>query len=261
MKFFVLSLLLSVASNLVAADADKPMTQAQGDEMVKELRVIRQLLEAMRSRQLVETPETSAVPPPTAPTAPTAPDGKPALAKVTIDLARTIGDPKAPVTLVEFTDYQCGFCSMFHRDTFAKIKKEFVDTGMVRFASMDLPLDFHSDAFQAAKASHCAGEQNRYWEYRDLLSSRPQPFSMEVLLKLAEQVNLDKPAMRTCIASSKYDAKIKGDMREAEQANLSATPSFIVGKSTATGVEGEAVIGAYPFDYFKEALTRIKSLL
>ena len=238
----------------------KPLTVEQGDEIIRELRTIRNLLETVRSRELAGTADNPApAPRPAAPVP--SPDGKPALAKITIDPARTIGSDKAPITLVEFTDFQCGFCSMFHRQTFASIRRDFIDTGLVRFASMDLPLDFHSEAFLAAKASRCASDQSKYWEYRDLLSQRPQPFSVDTLLKMGDQVGLNQSKLRECVDSKKFDASIKTDMLQAEQANLSATPSFILGKSTASGVEGEAIVGAYPFEYFKEALTRVKAMI
>ncbi|MBC7928932.1 MAG: DsbA family protein [Bryobacteraceae bacterium] len=235
------------AAEPLAKTKSKPLTSAQGDEILTELKVIRQMLESIKSREV-------AVPGKEATNAP----GKPATALIVIDPARVLGDVKAPLTLVEFTDYQCGFCSMFHRQTFPSIKREFIDKGLVRFVSMDLPLDMHSEAFLAAKASRCALEQGKYWEYRDVLSQKPQPFSPELLLKIGQPLGLDEAKMQACISSDRLDAGVKADIRQAEQANLSATPSFVLGKSTEKGVEGEAIVGAFPFENFRDAMEALR---
>src|SRR5436309_2535217 len=85
--------------------------------------------------------------------------------------AISIGRPDAPLTLVEFADYQCPFCRQFHTAVYERLKTEFIETGKLRFVSRDLPLDFHSNAMAASVASRCAGDQDEFWQMRDTLIS------------------------------------------------------------------------------------------
>ena len=139
------TLAVGLAVGAGAADKKKTepepgITRAQADEILDELRQIRQLLEKNAAA---------------APAAPEA-GGK---VRVKIEKLPVLGDKNAPITMVEFTDYQCGFCQRFHMSTFPEIRKKFIDTGKVRFVSRDLPLDFHSNAMRAAQAARCAGDQ------------------------------------------------------------------------------------------------------
>ena len=77
------------------------------------------------------------------------------------------------MTIVEYTDYQCPFCQRFHVAAFPELKRNYIDTGKVRFFSKDLPLDFHANAMRAAQAGRCAGEQGKFWELRDVMGAEP----------------------------------------------------------------------------------------
>src|SRR6266852_9091619 len=102
-----------------------------------------------------------------------------------------LGRPDAPVTLVEFGDFQCGFCKRFHSDAYGELKRNYIDTGKVRFVSRDLPLEFHPYAMKAAEAARCAGDQQKYWELRDALYSNAAPPSEDVIKKAVETLSLD----------------------------------------------------------------------
>ena len=93
------------------------------------------------------------------------PAGDPA----TIDDDAVLGDDSATVTVIEFTDYQCPFCSRHFEQTFGQIKKNYIDTGKVKYVVRDFPLSFHSNAHKAAEAAECAGEQGKYWEMHEKL--------------------------------------------------------------------------------------------
>src|SRR5262245_10109126 len=120
-----------------------PITREQADAMLAELRAIHQLLD----RQA----------PPVMRPSPPAPTVRMAVAQGWYALGRD----DAPLTIVEFSDYQCPYCRRFHLETFPELKKNYVDTGKVRFVSRDLPLDFHPNALRAAEAARCAGDQKK----------------------------------------------------------------------------------------------------
>lgn len=180
--------------------------------------------------------------------------------KVSLPLGDTyaIGSKDAPVTLVEFTDYQCPFCSRFHKNTFSQLKKNFVDTGKVRFISRDLPLPFHKNAFGAARASRCAGEQNQYWEARHLLSSNPKNLSDQAISKYARDLQLDMDRFQACFDSKKYEAEIKRDISEANQVGITGTPGFVLGKTPKDGtMKGIKISGAQPYASFAARINKL----
>lgn len=245
-KFFVpvwvttsfLALLL-VASSAVKADG---ITQKQADAILNELKQIRQLLEKQQpllERRGVQTP---------------APDQN-----VKLQLVDTyaIGTTNAPVTLIEFTDYQCPFCSRFHTTTFPELKRKFIDTGKVRFISRDLPLEFHLNAFKAAQAARCAGDQGKYWELRDVLSSNPNNLGQDAILKYARDQQLDTKQFQTCLASDKYKAEIQKDVSDAQSVGISGTPTFLIGRTSAGGFEGIKVVGAQHLGAFEARITEL----
>src|SRR5579859_490948 len=102
-----------------------------------------------------------------------------------------LGKDDAPVTMVEFSDYQCSHCAKFHSETFQAIKKKYIESGKVRFISRDLPLVFHPWAMVAAEATRCAGDQGKYWEMRDGLMRRSNDLSPAVIEQVAQAIPLD----------------------------------------------------------------------
>jgi protein-disulfide isomerase len=124
------------------------MTAVQADQMLVELRAIRQLLERATLGTVPEPVEQHVA--------------------MLLHDAPALGRADAPLTLVEFTDYQCTYCRRFHSAAFEEIKKNLVDTGKLRYVSVDLPLPMHARAPQAAAAAHCAGEQQHFWGHADM---------------------------------------------------------------------------------------------
>lgn len=214
--------------------ADKGITKQQADEILNELRQIRQLLEKQQAGNTQPEPPTRAA--------------------VATAGAFAIGSKDAPVTMVEFTDFQCPFCYRFHVNTFAELKKNYIDTGKVRFVSRDLPLDFHPNAMQAAQAGRCAGEQGQFWPMRDRMGANPEQLDMTHLVTYAQDLKLDVDKFRSCVESGKYKAAIQTDIQEATRIGANGTPSFVIGKSAADKIEGELVIGAMPYQTFDEKL-------
>jgi protein-disulfide isomerase len=166
------------------------------------------------------------------------------------------GAANAKVALIEFSDYQCPFCGRYDADTYPQIQKEYVDTGKIKYVWRDLPLDFHKQAFKAAEAAHCAGEQGKFWEMHDHLFANQKNLAPEELPKFAEALKLDKGQFQQCIDSSRYAEEIKKDITEAGNVGISGTPSFLVGLVQPNGTVKitKKLVGAKPYAEFKAAI-------
>lgn len=235
----IVRLALAAALALPALAAEEPgITRKQADEILGELRQIRQILE--KQARLAQQGAQQ--------------DPPPQKVQLKIEGGQMLGAPNAPVTMVEFTDYQCPFCQRFHSASFPELKKNYIDTGKVRFYSRDLPLDFHPNAFRAAEAARCAGEQGQFWRLRDMLASNPSKLAAEQILGYAEGIQLDMAKFKACVESGKYKKSIEDDVKAAQMLGINGTPSFVIGKTTADGVDGELVVGALPYAMFEEKL-------
>ncbi|HXK06734.1 MAG TPA: thioredoxin domain-containing protein [Verrucomicrobiae bacterium] len=232
-KYFAFLLLAA----LPLAAQDKTITREQADEIIRELRQIRQLLEKQQAK----------------PNGPQ--EEQPTRAKITdLSAVSMLGNKDAPITIVEFTDYQCPFCQRFHLSAYPEIKKNYIDTGKARFYSKDLPLDFHPNAMRAAQAAHCAGEQGKFWQLRDVMGSNPDKLDMGHIMGFAADLKLDTQKMQECINNDKYKARVESDVSEAMKLGANGTPAFIIGKSAGDGVDGELVVGAMPYSMFDQKL-------
>lgn len=178
-------------------------------------------------------------------------------ARLEIQTGPWLGDKSAPVTIVEFADYQCGFCRQFHLRTFPEIRKKYIDTGQVRFVSRDLPLGFHANALRAAEAARCAGDQGQFWPMRDTLITNAGNLSEAAILSCAGKLGLKRKPFRSCLTSGKYRQAIQSDLAEASALHIDGTPTFIVGKSTAEGVDGVLLEGSQPLQAFEAVLKRL----
>lgn len=213
--------------------------QQQNEEMLKELRAIRLLLEKLT------TPQQQAPPQPTTGT-------------VTNLKGYVMGRPDAPLTMIEFTDLQCPFCRQFAITSFDEIKKNWIDTGKLRYFSRDFPLDFHAQAMPAARAARCAGEQGKFWEMRLGLMRNANLLTPAYITKTGSELELEPKAFEACVASAKYDAEIQAEIAEGTKLGISGTPTFVIGRTTATAVEGPIMVGALPYALFD---AKLKSLL
>jgi len=176
-------------------------------------------------------------------------------AKVNVSGLQVLGRKDAPLTLVEFSDYQCPFCRVFHTGAFEQIKKEWIDTGKLRLISWDLPLEFHSIAAKAAQAAHCAAEQNKFWEMRNLLIANAAQLEADAILGYARQVpQLDVESFKACTGSNKYSSEIKKAADVANAQGISGTPSFLLGKTNGDQLDGTVIVGAQPYAAFEAQL-------
>jgi protein-disulfide isomerase len=221
---------------LAGTASAQTISAQQGDEILKELRALRQAVERLQA------------PPPAAPPAP------PEKVTVTNVSGYLLGRPDAPLTIVEFTDLQCPFCNRFATTTFDQLKKDYIDSGKVRFISRDFPLDFHPQALPAARASRCAGDQGKFWEMRMTLVKNAAALSPAYISQQATTLKLDMKQFDACTRSTAYDSAISKDMTEGAGFNVSGTPTFFIGKTTAQGFEGFRIVGAQPYAVFQQQI-------
>ena len=239
--FAALPLALLLPLGAPGATKDQGITREQADEILKELRQIRQLLERQQAK------------------APQAQEEQVVKAKVNLEGFAMLGSKEAPLTIVEFTDYQCPFCQRFHTTAFPELKKNYIDTGKVRFYSRDMPLDFHPDAMRAAEAARCASDQGQFWRLRDVMGANPNKLDMDSLVADVTNLKMDVKAFRACVESEKYKSAVQTDVMEAMKIGANGTPTFVVGKSTPNGVDGELMVGAQPYPMFDQKLQELGS--
>ena len=224
----------------------EPLTSAQGDAILKELAAIRGTLEKIEKQGDANTrrPAAQAQLPPTA--------------SVSIENRPVFGNADAKVTVVEFTDYQCPYCRRFMQTTYPRLKKDYIDTGKVRWVVRDLPLGFHKQARIAATAANCAGEQGRYWEYRERLFQNQSQLLPENLEQYAKQAGIDAAAFSTCLNSDRFEAMFEKDAQAAASERITGTPTFVIGtlRKNQT-VIGKRVVGAQPYPVFQGEIDRL----
>ena len=166
-----------------------------------------------------------------------------------------LGDPNAPLTIVEFSDFECSYCRRFHKQVMPQLKRDYIDTGLVRFVHKDLPLPFHPYALPAAAAARCAGEQNRYWELYSSLFDQQNCLGCKGVLAIAAEAELDTSKLQVCMERESTLALINANRSEAALHNISATPTFVVGPSRSDNtLDGRVIEGALPWSNFKKAI-------
>ncbi len=157
--------------------------------------------------------------------------------------APATGPDDAPVTIVEFTDYQCPYC---HRAQ--TVVEEILQrySGKVRFVHLDYPLDGHPEAVPAARAARCAGEQGRFWDFHRSMMSRPGPLDTADLRGRAATLKLDKDKFHACLASDKYAEEIQAEFRLGTELGVSGTPAYFI--------NGRMLSGSRPVESFVEVI-------
>lgn len=224
----------SHAETQVADTAPAAITQNQADAILQELKEIRKVLEKIEKKSPAQAAKRK----------------RPTSATVNLEKDRpAMGADDAPLTVVEFTDYQCPFCRRFTQTTFPLLKRDYIDTGKVRWVVRDLPLAFHKNARKAGQSVHCANEQGKFWEMRDMLFKNSKLEDSD-LRNYAEQVGLDVTAFDSCLASDRYMNEMDKDSAEAKRVGITGTPSFVIGKPKGDKLSGKLVIGAQPLKTF-----------
>jgi protein-disulfide isomerase len=177
---------------------------------------------------------------------------------VRADLGRIQGDSAAKVWMVEISDFQCPFCKKWHEETYPVLQREFIQTGRVRMAYINLPLQQHEHAQQAAEAAMCAGAQSRFWQMHDALfnsqerwAPMPLPTVSRFFDSLAVSVGVKRDEWLECARGPHIARIIGGDRGRSVQAGVRSTPTFLVGNLR--------IEGAQPIEVFRAAIEQVSA--
>lgn len=167
-----------------------------------------------------------------------------------------LGDPSAPVTIVEFGDYQCHQCYNWFHNTKPSISRDYIDSGKANLIFVDFAF-LGRDSITAAQASYCAEDQAKYWEYHDELYYSQEPqidngwADKERLKAFAFSLGLDMDLFDSCLDSGKYAKRVQYNIAQAREQGFSGTPTFVIVGSNG---QQEKIIGAQPYSVFKQVI-------
>ena len=164
-----------------------------------------------------------------------------------------LGSKDAPITMVEFGDYQCFYCNQFYHTTEPDIVKNYIETGKVKLVFKDLTI-IGQDSVNAAHATHCAQEKGKFWQYHDMLynnwaGENTGWASSKNLLVFANKINITTSDFDACMSNSRYISVVKGSVSDAQTLGLTGTPDFfIIGPDNSVS----KIVGAQPYQAFDE---------
>lgn len=181
------------------------------------------------------------------------------IVKISADNDPIIGNPDAPITIIEFSDFQCPFCARFHIQTLPLILEEYIDQGKVKLVFRDFPIQsIHPNALPASVAAECANEQGKFKEMHDMLFDNQNQWNkletndvLSLFSNYASNIQLDQEIFDSCLTSGKYIEEIRKDLDDGRDYGVSGTPGFFVGNEKIGFVE---IKGAQPFESFKKII-------
>jgi protein-disulfide isomerase len=250
-KYFAGLLLLGLVVLAGCGTAAAP----QPTRSVVEARQTSVAIEAQPTLAPLPTSANAGQPVPTTPVLqPTAAASSGSALQVSADDPRAIGDPNAPVTMIEYTDYECPFCRSFFLETRPQIIEQYVETGVVRLVVRDFPLvDIHPSALLGSTASLCAAEQGEFFAMYEMLFATHQiewggvpRRDRDVMIEFAAGLNLDETAFVACLDDPASEQQIMDEMQAAMQLGINSTPNFLV--------NGRLLRGAQPFRVFEDLI-------
>jgi len=157
-----------------------------------------------------------------------------------------LGSPDAPVTIVEYSDFQCPFCAQAALGTMRQVEEDYLATGKAKLVFKYFAFE-GQESIGAAQAAECAAEQNRFWDYHDMLFLNQRvPFTSENLKAFARELGLDIASFNVCLDLERYAEKVAADRAEGERRGVTGTPTFYVGQTK--------IVGAKPYDTFRAAI-------
>lgn len=166
---------------------------------------------------------------------------------VPVDDDPALGPADAPITIVEFSDFECPFCQKWNSEVYGKLKEQYPD--QVRLVYRDFPLEsIHANAFPAAEAANCANEQGQFWPFHDKLFSMEQGLSTQAYTQYASDLGLNLDDFKACLESGKYKPEVQADFDFAANLGVRSTPTFFI--------NGIALVGAQPFEVFQEVIEK-----
>lgn len=179
--------------------------------------------------------------------------------KISIDNDPIIGNPDAPITIVEFSDFQCPFCARFHTQTLPSLLGEYIEQGKVKLVFRDFPIQsIHPNALSASVAAECANDQNKFREMHDTLFEKQNDWNklktidaLSLFSQYASDMKLDQESFDSCLNSEKHIPEIQNDLNDGRDYGVSGTPGFFVGNDQIGFV---GLKGAQPFESFKKII-------
>ncbi len=253
----VVALVALVGLSLSGADLSHAQSADQLQELKSEIQTLKENQQAILNdlaaiKQLLQQ-RVAARPPSTGP-------GEP------FDLATggapSLGRPDAPVTLVEFTDFQCPFCRRHSLGTKQQLVEDYVDAGKLRYVQREFPIEsLHPQAFKAAEAALCAGDQGQYWEIGARFFEDQTKLQPSDLLDHAEALGLDMASFKECVESGKYAPRVRADLRAGQAAGVTGTPSFFLGVTDPDSPDElkvtKMIRGAQPYAAFQQTIEEL----
>ena len=168
------------------------------------------------------------------------------------------GNPRAKVTLVEYSDYQCPYCGQYVAEVAPQIDRDYIKTNKINYIFKNYPIaQLHPASLKAHVAAACAGDQGHYWEMHDRLFADQRNFNLDRFVEHASALKLDLVAFRACAESPMHETMIREDVAEAESGGVRGTPVFVLAVTDPKGraiIPARVIIGAQPFAAFKEAI-------
>ncbi|PDW03020.1 DsbA family protein [Candidatus Viridilinea mediisalina] len=249
MKHLICLCCLMLLISLSACGTEAPTSETRSEVEVRQTEVA---LSGRPTLVAVPAGATPAAPPTAAPLPDVA-----TLLGLTDDDPRALGDPAAPVLIVEFTDYECAFCQRFVAETRGQLIAQFVETGQVRLVVRDFPLsDIHASAIPAAVATHCAAEQGQFWAYSEQLfaSHRSEWGGVPnrdrgYFLELARSMGLDEASFSPCLDDPARAQAVRDEQELALRLGVNSTPNFLI--------NGQLVRGAQPLRVFEDLINQL----
>ncbi|WP_447986016.1 DsbA family protein [Nitrospira sp. Nam74] len=172
---------------------------------------------------------------------------------------RLRGNPGAPITLIEYSDFTCGYCQKFFRETWPRLQAKYVETGKVRFLYRDFPRAAQGPGLNAAAAARCAGDQGKYWPMHDRLYGGR--LDLPEFQRHATAIGLNLPAFTKCFDEGRHTDAIFKDKEEGTSLGFRGTPGFVLMLTRRSSHESPLLIpGAFPFDVFEEEIDRLLKL-
>ena len=168
------------------------------------------------------------------------------------------GDPKAPVLIVEFSDFTCGYCGKFYRETLPALKAEYLNAGKARFAYRDYPRDPEGWGLVAAHAARCASEQGQFWGMHDRLFDQHARLRTGVIMGLARALRLNEKTFAACMDSQKHVPAIMADREEGVKLGFRGTPGFLIVRTDGKRFSDPTMIpGTIPLATFSSEIDRL----
>ncbi len=185
--------------------------------------------------------------------------------KVSVGDDPVLGNKNAPLTIIEFSDYECPFCKRSFDQLLPELKKNYIDTGKLKLVFRDFPLSFHANAHKEAEAAECArsqGDDTTYFKFHDQIfirtTSNGTGIALNQLPVIAKNLGLNIAQFQQCLDSGKFKSEVDKDIADGTVAGVSGTPSWFIGKSSNDGlINGTLVVGAQPFSAFKPIIDQL----